>query len=41
MILMRTSYNRVNGQYASENPRLLRDILRREWQFEGMIMSDW
>lgn len=36
-----TSYNRVNGTHASESPRLLRDILRNEWGFDGMTMSDW
>ncbi|KAH9994097.1 glycoside hydrolase family 3 protein [Russula compacta] len=36
-----TAYNRVNGLHASENTHLLQDILRREWQFDGMIMSDW
>jgi beta-glucosidase len=36
-----TSYNRVNGTHASESPRLLRDILRGEWGFDGMTMSDW
>jgi beta-glucosidase len=41
LFLTRTSYNRVNGPHASENAHLLRDILRREWQFEGMVMSDW
>ncbi|KAI0053793.1 glycoside hydrolase family 3 protein [Auriscalpium vulgare] len=36
-----TAYNRVNGIHVCENPRILRDILRKEWGFEGMIMSDW
>ena len=36
-----TSYNRVNGIYAHEHPRLLRDILYGEWGFEGMVVSDW
>ncbi|EIM87989.1 beta-glucosidase [Stereum hirsutum FP-91666 SS1] len=36
-----TSYNRVNGTHASENTYLIRDILRKEWGFQGMTMSDW
>ena len=34
------SYNRINGVYASENPWLLTDVLRKEWGFEGYVMSD-
>jgi beta-glucosidase len=35
------SYNRVNGEYASESYRLLTEILRDEWGFEGVVVSDW
>ncbi|MFB7894552.1 glycoside hydrolase family 3 C-terminal domain-containing protein [Microbacterium sp. NPDC056044] len=35
------SYNRINGVYASEDPWLLTRVLRDEWGFEGLVVSDW
>lgn len=35
------SYNRLNGTYACANKRLLTDILRNEWGFQGAVISDW
>ncbi|MGB4871438.1 MAG: glycoside hydrolase family 3 C-terminal domain-containing protein [Candidatus Promineifilaceae bacterium] len=36
-----SSYNRINGVWASENSALLRDILKGEWGFDGLVISDW
>ena len=36
-----SAYNEVNGQYANENEHLLVDILRNEWKFDGIVITDW
>ena len=35
------SYNKVNGTYASENRWLLTDLLKKEWKYQGFVVSDW
>ena len=35
------SYNKINGTYASDNDYLLKDVLRKKWKYDGVVMSDW
>jgi beta-glucosidase len=35
------SYNRINGDHACENSYILRDVLKKEWDFKGFVLSDW
>ncbi len=39
--MVMTSYNSVNGELASENRWLLTEVIKGDWQFPGMIVSDW
>ena len=38
---MMCSYNRINGVYSCENPWLLTKVLREDWHFNGIVMTDW
>lgn len=35
------AYNKINGEHATANKYLLTDILKRDWGFDGLVMSDW
>ena len=41
VLAVMTSYNRVNGSHVPDQPRFLTGILRQEWGFAGLVMTDW
>ena len=41
MLAVMTAYNRINGPFAADSEPLLRGVLRGEWGFDGLVMSDW
>ncbi len=38
---MMCAYNKINGEYCAHNEWLLTDVLRKEWGFDGLVMTDW
>jgi len=41
VLALMNAYNKVNGHYCSENDYLLIDVLKKQWGFTGLVMSDW
>ncbi len=41
VLAVMTAYNRLNGRWLTEQPRYLTELLRGEWGFEGLVMTDW
>lgn len=39
--LLMTAYNRINGAFCCENRWLIEEVLRREWGFDGLVVTDW
>ena len=39
--MVMSSYNKLNGHYASESSYLLKDVLRHQWGYDGVVVSDW
>jgi beta-glucosidase len=36
-----TAYNKINGTHVTDSVVLVRDVLRRDWKYSGLVMSDW
>ena len=41
VLAVMTAYNRINGPFAADSEPMLRGVLRGEWGFDGLVMSDW